>query len=191
MEDLIIESKSATGFRDYRASGARGQKYWIGIDPGLTGAVGVLNMDGSLHSVVKMPVRDKSGGVVKKEVSAKGLRRVLEGLVSEGDIVLLERVSSRPEQGVAGMFSLGDSFGVVRGVVEGMGGVCVDVLPVMWRKACGVSANSGKGGSISKARLFFDKDVARHASQSLKDHGCADALLIAWYGWKKYLGSQV
>ncbi len=159
------------------------QEFWIGIDPGLTGAIGVLRADGSLEAVIEMPVRDKQGGLVKREVSVKQLNLVLRQYLREGDKILVERVAARPEQGVSGMFSLGDSFGSVRGVCGGIGGIVVDVLPQMWRRGCGITSGTGKGGSVAKARAIFGKDIVRVG----KDHGKADALLIAWYGWKKYL----
>lgn len=164
-------------------SGVKTQKYWVGIDPGLTGAIGVLDSEGKLVGVFDMPTRDKQGGLVKREVSVKKLAELLKGYLGEGDILLVERVAARPEQGVSGMFSLGDSFGAVRGVCGGLGGVVVDVLPQMWRRGCGITSGSGKGGSVAKARAIFGSGVIRAG----KDHGKADALLIAWYGWKKYL----
>lgn len=164
------------------------QKYWIGIDPGLTGAIGVLDSEGKAVGAFDMPVKSK-GGRVDREVSGVKLAGLLEAFLKVGDIVMIERVSARPEQGVSGMFSLGDSYGCVRGVVSALGGVVVDALPKAWREGCGVSSGSGKGGAIAKARAIFNVSGADGVEwvRKGKDSGKADSLLIAFYGWKKYL----
>jgi hypothetical protein len=48
----------------------------IGIDPGLSGAIGVLR-DGAFVAVEDMPVVAKGSGVVKNEVDPAGLISLL------------------------------------------------------------------------------------------------------------------
>lgn len=163
----------------------RKYQYFIGIDPGLTGAIAVLDCSGKV-ALFDMPVRVR-GGKVGKEVSAKGLREIIGEYVGWTDehgecIVCLERVASRPDQGVAGMFSLGDSYGVVRGCVGGLGGFCVDVIPSVWRKGVGVKSGTGKEGSLGMARMLFGNE----GLERKKDNGRADALLIAEYARRRW-----
>ena len=160
--------------------------YFIGIDPGITGAIAVLDSEGKV-ALFDMPVRVR-GGKVSKEVSALKLGEILREFVGEKEaegrkaIICVERVASRPDQGVAGMFSLGDSYGVVRGCVGGLGGFCVDVIPVVWRKGVGLKAGTGKEGSLAGARALF----GREGLERKKDNGRADALLIAEYARRRW-----
>ena len=66
----------------------------FGIDPGLTGAVGVLR-DGAFLAVEDMPTVVKGIGSVKYEISPSGLKQSLRKHASVGDSVtaVLERVT--------------------------------------------------------------------------------------------------
>lgn len=56
-------------------------------------------------------------------------------------LVVLERVSSMPGQGVVGVFSLGDSFGCIRGVVAAKGLPLELVTAQAWKKRFGLTAD--------------------------------------------------
>lgn len=107
----------------------------IGIDPGLTGALGFLR-DGAFLAVEDMPTLTKGTGSVKREVSPAGLKQLILQHIpaNEGVIVVLERVNAMPGQGVSSVFSLGDSFGCARSVVASLGIEMVYVAPVTWKK---------------------------------------------------------
>ena len=158
----------------------REYKLFIGIDPGLTGAIAIVNEDGKV-GLYDMPTRPR-GGKVSREVSAKKLSEILRKYIKDDTLIVLERVASRPQQGVAGMFSLGDSYGVVRGVVGGLGGFCVGTVPAVWRKGVELKAGTGKEGSLALARNLF----GREGLERKKDDGRADALLIAEYGKRRF-----
>ena len=56
-------------------------------------------------------------------VDAKSLSHLLDELLGNShDKIIIEQVSAMPGQGVSSMFSLGDTFGVLRGVSESLGG---------------------------------------------------------------------
>ena len=90
----------------------------IGIDPGLSGAIGVLK-DGAYVAVLDMPVVAKGSGAVKNEVDPAGLISLLIRCApaEEAVAVALERVNAMPGQGSSSIFSLGDSFGCARSAV--------------------------------------------------------------------------
>jgi crossover junction endodeoxyribonuclease RuvC len=145
----------------------------IGIDPGLTGAVAVLS-DYPLLAV-PMPVTDYSPtGFVKRAVDLYALADLLVRYPSA--TVYLERVNAMPGQGVAGMFSLGMSYWGVAGVAAGLGLPVKLVTPQEWKRYFGLSADKDMARQLAQ-RLFPDVDLSRK-----KDHGRAEALLIAKYG---------
>jgi len=149
----------------------------IGIDPGITGAIAALDHTGLL-SVDDIPTMacGKGGRRRKHQVNAAGLSALLMERVdgrSNEVLVVLERVNSMPGQGVAGVFSLGDTFGSIRGVVAALGLPLELVTPQTWKK---------------HFRLPSDKELARAKAIELypgaplgrvKDHGRAEAILIA------------
>jgi len=87
----------------------------IGIDPGLSGAVVVLQ-DGQPIEWMAMPTM-KTGSA--NRVNASALAAFIRPLVYADEKVhaYVELVSSMPGQGVASMFSFGHSAGVLQGVL--------------------------------------------------------------------------
>ena len=152
----------------------RGNKVMIGIDPGLTGAVAYVGS--SIYSVYDIPVmaKGKGAGKVKYQVNPAELARVLRQIGK--DKVFLERVSSMPGQGVASMFSMGDTFGCIRGVCAAMGYEVEIITPQSWKK----HFKLGKDKEVVRAKaieLFPDVELPLK-----KHHNRAEALLIAQYG---------
>ena len=152
----------------------------IGIDPGITGAIAALDHNGLL-SIDDIPTMacGKGAGKRKHQVNAAGLAALLRDRVNgRADEVLavLERVANMPGQGVVGVFSLGDTFGCIRGVVAARGLPLELVTPQTWKKRFGL--NSDKEQARAKAiELYPNAPLDRK-----KDHGRAESILIARYG---------
>ena len=148
----------------------------IGIDPGLTGAVAVIGEDVEVHDIPVM-ARGKGQGRVKAQVNAAGLVELLDLSVDGGRAdVYLERVASMPGQGVASMFSMGDTFGCIRGVCAALGYTVYLITPQEWKKA--YKLGSDKEVIRAKAIELYPKAPLSRK----KDHNRAEALLIARYG---------
>lgn len=105
----------------------------IAIDPGLSGAIGVLR-DGQYVNVYDMPVVSKGTGSVKKEVDPAGIISILKQYKDDRQIVVVERVNAMPGQGSSSTFSLGDSFGCARAAVAASELGLFYVSPVTWKK---------------------------------------------------------
>jgi crossover junction endodeoxyribonuclease RuvC len=144
----------------------------IGIDPGLSGAVGVL-INGNYLAVFDMPTISKGTGSVKNEVDAGGLASIINYYNYGNMYVVIERVNAMPKQGSSSTFSLGDSFGCARAVVATLGFGISYVSPVTWKK---------------HFKLLSDKEASRalavrmypSAPLNLKKHADrAEALLMA------------
>lgn len=151
----------------------------IGIDPGLTGAVGFL-LDGAYLAVEDMPVVVKGVGSVKNEVSPAGLKQLLRRHVPN-DVscsVVMERVNSMPGMAASSVFSLGDSFGCARAVVASGGVELTYVAPQTWKKYFKLE----KDKELSRAlaiKLFPTAEL--HLK---KHHDRAEALLMARWLWE-------
>lgn len=152
---------------------------YIGIDPGLTGAIALMNEGYADPLVWDMPTVANGKGVVKYEVDPVGLAHIVEGFVGFGaSRVILERTNAMPGQGVASMFSMGVSRGVVLGVLGSMRLPYEEVAPSQWKKHFGL--------------IGADKDMSRRLALQLypqlakqlarkKDHNRAEAVLLATY----------
>lgn len=148
----------------------------LGVDPGLTGAVGALR-DGKFFGVYDIPTTLKGSGSVKQEVDPNGLKKLMVGAKTIGDDVevLLERVSAMPGQGSSSVFSFGDTYGCCRAVISCSGLPLFLVTPATWKKHFGLGRDKEEARALA-IRLFPE------APLHLKKHADrAEALLMARY----------
>lgn len=145
---------------------------YIGIDPGLSGAVAMIDHLG--YRVWDIPIIQKGTGTVKNEINAAGLMDI----IAEADfetVAALERVNAMPGQGVSSVFSLGDSFGCCRAVLACARMPTFYITPTMWKKHYGLTSDKEQARALAvkmfpKAELHLKKHIDR-----------AEALLIAAY----------
>ena len=159
----------------------------VGIDPGLEGAIALLQDNEVLADLIDMPVMPM--GKHKHQINAAALAKLLKNW-KDIDCRLtacVEYVSAAPGQGVSAMFNFGVSYGVVQGVLGALQIPVTFVTPAVWKKRAGLPQRE-KG---QKESVY--KDIARTRAQQLypvadlsrkKDVGRADALLIARFGEK-------
>jgi hypothetical protein len=153
----------------------------ITFDPGVTGAFAWWD-GAAVHGVADLPIVWKAGkSVVKKELDPIALAANLAVLCARGPArFVIERVASRPGQGVAGVFSLGDSFGVIRGVAGAAArGPLEYVYPQTWKRALGLLKASDTEVMALARKLY--PSCGHLLTLVSKDHGRADALLINYY----------
>lgn len=154
-------------------------KFTIGIDPGVSGAVAILDGHGGLVQVFDMPsVEIVVGGKTKRRVSPEMLCAELRLYADQGAVAWVEQVGAMPGQGVTSMFAFGEAFGLAKGVLAGLQVRTYTVTPGKWKKT--LLVNPGKDGSRSKAAQTWPA----HAQEfkRVKDDGRAEAALIAAYG---------
>ena len=152
--------------------------YIIGVDPGMSGAIALLDVRGGLVDVWDMPtVEIKVGKAMKKRVAPEVIAAELRAY-AEYSTAYIEKVAAMPGQGVSSMFAFGEAYGLVRGVLAGMGIPCTTVTPAVWTKAMRVAA--GKDGSRQRAMELWPDKAALF--KRVKDDGRADAALIAEWG---------
>ena len=153
----------------------------IGIDPGLGGALAFLPHDMPESPwVIDMPVIEHGGGFVKRAVDLPELARELKLLQVIGEpYATMEKVHAFPGQGSSSMFSLGMSFWGVAGVFAALGIPLTLVEPREWKGAYGLDKDKLRALELAR-KLFPGVALTRK-----KDHGRAEALLIAEYGRRK------
>jgi crossover junction endodeoxyribonuclease RuvC len=150
---------------------------YIGIDPGLSGALAVLAPDGTLEALWDTPtltLRTSRG--TKQEHDIPGLVALLEPYSGPQSHVFIEEAQSMPQQGVRSMFTCGLGMGLWLGVLAALRMPYTRVRPQIWKRALGL----GKDKEASRLRamqLFPSAELRRK-----KDHGRAEALLLARYG---------
>jgi len=143
----------------------------IGIDPGVTGALAVINK-GEVEALHDMPTM--AGTKNKKQVNGYELCRLIE--INKPDLVMIEKVHAMPGQGVSSMFNFGKSAGIIEGVCAGLGVPIEFVTPQSWKKKfslIGKDKDSARTLAIQKHPF-----IAEHLSRK-KDIGRADAIFIA------------
>lgn len=148
----------------------------LGIDPGLSGALALYDVDGSLE-VVDIPTLQ----LKKRVIDEYALARIIDDWSPRIREVWLEQVGTRPSEGAVGAFSFGRGYGLLRGICAASFLSIIDVTPATWKAAMKVRGD--KDASRAKASALFP----RHTNLwPLKKHdGRAEAALIARYGMRQ------
>lgn len=163
----------------------------LGIDPGLSGAVACLDSDGALDLRDMPALAIQRNGKAKREVDAAILADMIEGFTRDPFglrievAAYVEQVGAMPGQGVSSMFAFGQSFGVVLGVLAALEVPVTRVPPATWTRALGVA----KGDDAGRRRASELLPQHAHFWARKKDHGRADAALIALFGHRAQLRS--
>jgi hypothetical protein len=164
---------------------------FVGIDPGLNGAVAAVNDRGAC-ALEDLPTLAMAGSArTQRKLCGRGLAEVLRRLVpvGEGCMVMLEDVHVMPakKSGAAANTSLMHSKGVIEGVLGVLRLKPVLVNSQTWKRFYGLinpdaSDTERKAAAIECARRLYPScaEIAR-----AKDHNRAEAILIAHYGMRK------
>ncbi|MGY3366242.1 hypothetical protein ACVWZL_003367 [Bradyrhizobium sp. GM2.4] len=142
----------------------------LGIDPGASGAIAFYFPDHPERVAVEdMPL-------AAGEVDAVNLAKRIAAMAP--DIVFLERVNAMPGQGVSSTFKFGRAYGVVIGVIGAAAIPLHLVTPGKWKGHLRLSSDKEEARALA-LRLF--PTCGDHFKRK-KDHGRAEAALIARYG---------
>ena len=147
-----------------------------GIDPGLSGAICIFDVDKGMLTILDMPtVEVKSGKTMKRKLSEPMLAELLRPHGIEH--CALEQVGAMPGQGVSSMFSFGQSYGAIRGVLAGLQIPITMVTPAKWMRDLKLSG--GKDANRQRAAELFPAYAASFTR--VKDDGRADSALLAYW----------
>jgi hypothetical protein len=166
---------------------------FLGIDPGLTGALALYDpADGSLE-IEDMPVFKVER---KTHINEPVLARIVDGWSSRVREVWLELVNGMPSipgkggerraMGAQSAFNFGRGYGLIRGVCAANFLPIMDVTPGQWKRSLGVPGKVSGGDDAG--RLRANQLMPRHAHlwTRKKDGGRADAALIALYAARQH-----
>lgn len=144
---------------------------WIGVDPGLrSGAIGAVDHNGNFIAAHDIPA-------VGDRIDARALKQMILDMTIPGDdyAICLEQVWTMPKQGIASTGRFMRAYGAIGAVCELLCDRVFFVTPQVWKKSMNVT--SDKEQSLAEARQRFPQAVLKLK----KDHGKAEALLIAEY----------
>lgn len=151
----------------------------IGIDPGLSGGLAVV--DGALLLAVSpMPTKPMPTNNKKQMVDPDGIARVLKDwfILFNAQQGCIEQVSARPNQGVTSMFNFGMSYGIILGAFASADMNLSSVTSHRWKKDLGLTSNKDQSREMA-LQLWPDFD---DSFKRKKDDGIAEAALIGlWY----------
>lgn len=150
--------------------------YLIGIDPGISGAVCILQS--RAHPVPIEWFRMPSVKVGKSSrVNAAEIARALR----EFDVghAYIERVGAMPGQGVTSMFTFGHAAGLVEGVIAALSIPITLVDPQAWKRRAGLI---GKDKDAARSRAIQLWPTWGALGKKGEGQAFADAALIARFG---------
>jgi hypothetical protein len=156
----------------------------LGIDPGLDGALAVLDLHQGgriLHLTTVTPTPTLDITVRKKkrrDYDVPGMWHLVEEAAYPANVTVamvgLEHQGPRPKEGVVSSYRTGHGYGLWRALVVAAQLPMTIVQPVVWRREFGL-LRAGKQASIKAAVEGFPE----YPSSLTRHHGAADAILIA------------
>ena len=150
----------------------------IGIDPGLSGAIAIIE-NNTVLGIFDMPVMAEGKKNKRQLNSAQLVNIIKEYVIKEEEIVVVvEQVNAMPGQGVTSMFNFGQTFGAIKGVCAALNLPIFFVRPSKWKKYFEL-INASKDSSRTKAIEMYPS-LSNHLTKK-KDVNKSDAILIARY----------
>lgn len=152
----------------------------LGVDPGMSGGLALIDTELLTIAVTDMPVEAATKS--RKLASPVGLAGLFHAAAP--DYVFLEEVGVRPGEGAVGAFSFGRGFGRIEGVAAGALVSVWHVRPQAWKSALLVPAEKDRAVTRAKQLIPCAAKAFEGPRGGLKD-GRAEACLIAFYGCLK------
>lgn len=147
----------------------------VGIDPGLHGAIAWL--DGRTCSIADMPVLSfKRGKSARHNLDSHTLAAAIKTKLP--DHAFIEEAQAMPGQSAYATGVFFQTYGEIRGILIALDVPFTVVHPRKWKTALVVPA--GKDAARARASQLLPEHA--HHWPLKKDHGRAEAALVALYG---------
>jgi crossover junction endodeoxyribonuclease RuvC len=153
---------------------------YIAIDPGLTGAIAAIDDQAQLVVCHDLPIisDNRLKWIDSNELTGL-LMQCRDGRPAQ---ITVERSQAMPGQGVSSTFTTGVVMGSILAACQRIAVPLHLVTAAVWKRQMGL--DSSKPVSLDKARLLFPTaELAR-----VKDHNRAEALLLAEYSRRTFVG---
>ncbi len=162
------------------------EKYFIGIDPGLDGAIAIIyENDIEIYDTPTTTI--KSGKKQKRVHRESAMADILRIYSDTSVFVIIEKQQSMPKQGVASMFSSGEGYGLWKGILAALKLPYETVSPKTWKKTMMSGMGKEKAASCYRAQQLFPYVATElFGSKGGAKDGRGDALLLAEYGRRLY-----
>ena len=150
----------------------------IGIDPGISGAISIVENKKILEVYDTPTMID--GKKNKKQINSAQVTNIIKERLN-GDkevIVVVEHVNAMPGQGVTSMFNFGQSFGVIKGICAALSLPIYFVRPTKWKKHFNLIKTNKDASRTKVIEVYPELSSKLHRK---KDSNRADAILIALY----------
>ena len=162
---------------------------FIGVDPGLTGALAFIDSATGAAAIEDIPTVALTGkGLVQRRIDGQALAQVVRRHMpaDETCTVVCEAVHAMGGNSMQTMGSLLRSLGAIEAVFDVLRHPAAMVTPQTWQRLYGLAGKKAKRepGTVPEA-IRIARELYPDAAQLLqrvKDHNRAEALLIAHYG---------
>lgn len=152
--------------------------YYLGIDPGLSGALAFYDPLRNTLEVFDMPTAEKKvAGNKKRTIDLHALANLVDDLGDRTVSAIIEEVGAMPKQGVTSSFNFGFNTACAQMAVVAKGIKLSLVRPAVWKKEMRISRDK------ESSRIEASRILPKHVSNwPLKKHdGRAEAALLAYY----------
>lgn len=156
---------------------------FIGIDPGLDGAVAVTGACPT--QVWDTP----TVGQGKRTMDLRECHKVLAEQAGKGTPVMacIERVHAMPKQGVASVFTFGQGYGSWLALLAANGIAYQEVTPQSWKKHMLEGTDKSKDAAVKRAMSLFPGVPLVPKGCRVARDGRAEALLMAEFARRMYV----
>lgn len=149
----------------------------LGLDPGMSGGIVVIDDRGCVLEAHKMPTYSRIVSRSRRNYyDSHELGKLLRELKGKYKLVsaAVERVAASPQMGVSSAFSFGHGYGIARGALDALEIRVINVEPTVWKRRFELGG-SDKEDSVAKANEILTWP------EPVKKDGIAEAALIGWY----------
>lgn len=168
--------------------------FFLGVDPGLHGALGIVDTAGRAlvfdTPILQTKAKGKKARTRTQYQLTEIVRLVKPYLLSPTPVTaVIEQVSSRPEQGVSSMFTMGFGVGIWEMAFAFAGIPLTRVPPTKWKNLVLQGVGHDKEAAVLRCQQLYPHINLHGPNGGIKD-GRADALMLATYGllaWRQGL----
>ena len=148
----------------------------IGIDPGISGAISIVENKRILEVYDTPTMID--GKKNKRQINSAQVTNIIKERLNSDKkvVVVVEQVNAMPGQGVTSMFNFGQSFGVIKGICAALSLPIYFVRPTKWKKHFNLIKTNKDASRTKVIEAYPELSSKLHRK---KDSNRADAILIA------------
>jgi len=177
---------------------------FMGLDPGVTGAICSVSSDGSKMTISDFPLEgDSTKGRTKgtgKKIQAQGISNIIKTIADYNNVKIkdikcyIEKSQAMVGDGGVSGFNYGVNYGILFAVLSMSGVTFSEITPRKWKTEFGLLNNKKLGIIKDKAdsvymaaeifpsrKDFFMRESKRAKLGYVLNHGRSDAMLIAEY----------